>query len=184
MPIITLELPESAESLIKGEEIIARVGASVHAPVAAQTVSATMTPLPRLTCDEFLDWLDEDKHAEWVDGRVVLHDPVSRKHTQVGGLLIGAVRIFVEDNDLGEVAYDPFQMRIDAVASSRAPDILFAAKENLHRLKKNYLDGPADLVVEIISPESRGRDRGDKHFEYEKGGVREYWLLDPERRAC
>jgi Uma2 family endonuclease len=66
----------------------------------------------------------------------------------------------------------------------RAPDILFVAKKNLRRLKKTYLEGPADLVVEIISPGSRGVDRGDKLYEYEKGGVREYWLIDPERRKA
>lgn len=46
-------------------------------------------------------------------------------------------------------------------------------------MQGTYLDGPADLVVEVVSPESRGRDRGDKFHEYEQGGVREYWLVDP-----
>ncbi|MEW6209961.1 MAG: Uma2 family endonuclease, partial [Acidobacteriota bacterium] len=46
------------------------------------------------------------------------------------------------------------------------------------------LDGPADLVIEVISPESRARDRGDKFYEYEQGGVREYWLIDPLRRQA
>jgi len=44
------------------------------------------------------------------------------------------------------------------------------------------LQGPADIVVEVISPTSRSLDRGDKHYEYERGGVREYWLIDPERQ--
>ncbi|GIV15968.1 MAG: hypothetical protein KatS3mg022_1403 [Armatimonadota bacterium] len=55
---------------------------------------------------------------------------------------------------------------------------------NLHRLKENYLDGAADLVVEVISPESRARDRGEKFYEYEAAGVREYWLIDPERKRA
>jgi Uma2 family endonuclease len=37
------------------------------------------------------------------------------------------------------------------------------------------------LIVEIISPESSGRDRGEKFYEYEMAGVREYWLIDPQR---
>jgi Uma2 family endonuclease len=40
------------------------------------------------------------------------------------------------------------------------------------------------LVIEIISPESRARDSGDKFYEYEQGGVREYWLIDPIRRQA
>ena len=66
----------------------------------------------------------------------------------------------------------------------RAPDIFFVATAHLDRLKKTFLEGPADLVVEIISPESRARDRGEKFFEYEAGGVPEYWLLDPLRQQA
>ena len=51
-------------------------------------------------------------------------------------------------------------------------------------MKRLYLDGPADLAIEIISPGSRATDRGDKFYEYEQGGVLEYWLLDPERRQA
>jgi Uma2 family endonuclease len=47
-----------------------------------------------------------------------------------------------------------------------------------------YVDGAADLVIEIISPESRARDRGDKFYEYEAGGVKEYWLIDSERQQA
>jgi Uma2 family endonuclease len=54
----------------------------------------------------------------------------------------------------------------------------------MSRLKKTFLDGPADLVVEIISRGSGAIDRGDKYFEYEEGGVREYWLIDPRRKQA
>ena len=51
-------------------------------------------------------------------------------------------------------------------------------------MKSTYLDGPADLVVEVITPDSRARDRGEKFYEYEQGGVREYWLIDPLRKQA
>lgn len=143
--------------------------------------AAPPPPSPLLTYEAFLDWLDEDKHAEWVEGKIVMHSPVSLRHQLSGGFLLGLISQWVETHDLGVVAYAPFQMKIGTDLPGRAPDILFVAKKNLSRLKPNHLEGPADLVVEIISPESRGRDRGDKHYEYEKGGVGEYWLLDPER---
>ncbi len=63
--------------------------------------------------------------------------------------------------------------------SGREPDVLFIANDHLDRLKPPYLDGPADLVIEIISPESVKRYRGRKFFEYQAGGVAEYWLIDP-----
>jgi Uma2 family endonuclease len=60
---------------------------------------------------------------------------------------------------------------------------MFVEKANLARVENNVLRGPADLIIEILSPESRVRDRGEKYYEYERGGVREYWMLDPERRT-
>jgi Uma2 family endonuclease len=66
----------------------------------------------------------------------------------------------------------------------REPDIIFVSRENLERLKESHLEGPADLVIEIISRESLERDRGEKLEEYEEGGVREYWLIDPDRKEA
>ncbi len=64
--------------------------------------------------------------------------------------------------------------------SGREPDVHFVATSHLDRLHETYLDGPADLVVEIVSPESAGRDRGDKFYEYRAAGIPEYWLIDPQ----
>lgn len=68
--------------------------------------------------------------------------------------------------------------------SRREPDLLFVSSAHLERLKETYLDGPADLVVEVASPESAGRDRGDKFYEYEQAGIPEYWLIDPVRERA
>jgi Uma2 family endonuclease len=155
-------------------------------PTAAgptQTAMLTEAPL-RLSYEEFLDWLDEDKFAEWVNGEVVMHSPVSRRHSSVNVFLTGIVTAFVEENDLGEMYAKPFLMKTGPDLPARMPDILFVAKENLSRLKDNLLDGPADLVVEITSPESRSPYRSEKLYEYEQGGVREYWMIDLGRQTA
>jgi Uma2 family endonuclease len=94
------------------------------------------------------------------------------------------IGVFVEENDLGVLLTAPMIMKMQKTERGREPDLMFVSKKNLERLKKNYLDGAADLVIEIISPESRGRDRGDKFYEYEKEGVKEYWLIDYERKQA
>jgi Uma2 family endonuclease len=73
---------------------------------------------------------------------------------------------------------------MDVVARGREPDLLFISSERLHLLRHTFLDGAADVAIEIVSPESIGRDRGDKFVEYERAGVREYWLIDPDRRSA
>jgi Uma2 family endonuclease len=139
---------------------------------------------PQMTYEAFLDWDGENQHVEWVDGQMVPMSPVSKKHTDVGGFLLGLLKFFVEARDLGVVLYDPFQMKTGPDLPGRAPDVLFVATANLARLHETYLEGPGDLVVEIISPGSRAVDRGEKFYEYEQGGVPEYWLIDPQRQRA
>jgi Uma2 family endonuclease len=146
--------------------------------------SARAAPPGKVTYEEFLAWADEDTWAEWVNGEVIILTPASNRHQLLVGFLINLFQHFVEAHQLGVVLTAPFQMKIGSDLPGREPDILFIAQEHLDRLKNTYLDGPADLVVEVISRDSRARDRGEKFYEYEQGGVREYWLLDYLRRQA
>ncbi len=142
------------------------------------------SPPTKMTYEEFLAWADEDTRAEWVNGEIVFRGQVSKLHQEVGRFLLTVISLFVEAYRLGVVFYESFQMKTGDDLPGRLPDIFFVAKENSSRIKENRLEGPADLVVEIISLESRSRDRGEKFYEYEQGGVREYWLLDPLRKQA
>lgn len=138
----------------------------------------------RMTYEEFLRRKGDDSHVEWVDGEVVTMAPISNEHDDIAGLLYSLMRSYVEVRGLGVVKHDPFQMKTGPKLPGRAPDIQFLAKKNLNRLKDTHVQGPADLVVEVISTGRRGVDRGDRFFEYEQGGVKEYWLIDPERKQA
>jgi Uma2 family endonuclease len=142
-------------------------------------LQASVPPEP-VTYEEFLAWADEDTLAEWVDGKVIMTSPASLPHQRLAGFLLQVLSIAVEVRQWGVVIGAPFQMKLER--SGREPDLLFVAAGHEDRLREGYLEGPADLVVEIVSPESVGRDRGEKFTEYEAGGVPEYWLLDPQRR--
>ena len=138
--------------------------------------------LPRMTFEEFLEWCDEKTFAEWVDGEVILMSPVSLAHQDLAAFLAALLRLFVEANNRGLVLTAPFLMKLAVRPSGREPDVMFIARERLGNLKNVYLDGPADLAIEVISPESRPRDRKDKYYEYQQAGVREYWWFDPIRQ--
>jgi len=149
-------------------------------PITQTPSSANETPR-FATAEEFLQWLDEDTLAEWRDGETIIMTLASLRHQDVVGFLSTLLRLYVQRHALGRVIEAPFPMRMKKAV--REPDILFVAQEHLERLKPTYLDGGADLVVEVISPESVGRDRGEKFYEYEEAGVREYWLIDPQREV-
>ena len=145
---------------------------------AVDEVSTTPKQKKKITFEEYLTKYD-GKYAEWIDGEVILFMSAPDRHQDLVGFLEALLRMFVEENDLGIIRTGPMTMKLSS--RGREPDVFFLAKENLNRLEKNYLNGAADLVIEIISPESRGRDRGDKFYEYEQAGVKEYWLIDYER---
>jgi Uma2 family endonuclease len=137
-----------------------------------------------MTYEQFLEWADEDTWAEWVDGEVIMMTPAAEWHQDLSDFLTALLRHYAEARGSGMLRSAPFQMKTGPDLPGREPDVLFVAAANVSRLKDTYLDGPADLVIEVISPDSRARDRGEKFYEYEQGGVREYWLLDPQRRQA
>lgn len=119
---------------------------------------------------------------EWVNGSLVEMAPPSPDHARKILFLAEILDAFAEHHDLGAVFPDGLAMRLRD--SARVPDVAFVRKGNLDRLQPTHLDGGADLIVEIVSPESGPRDRGEKFDEYEAAGVEEYWIVDPRRRLA
>lgn len=132
----------------------------------------------RMSYEEFLAWSDEDVHAEWVNGEVIVQMPPKRPHQRVVAFLMQLMGLFIQLFQLGELLPAPFEMRATPDGAAREPDLIFVAREHLDRLSPERLSGPADLVVEVISDDSVARDRADKFYEYQEAGVREYWILD------
>jgi Uma2 family endonuclease len=138
-------------------------------------------PRPRMTFEQFLT--SPYERAEWVDGEVFELSQENLDYQGVVGFLYPLLSDFVEQRELGQVFLN-LLMKTGRRLAGRVPDVLFLAKEHESRLRRNYIDGPADLVAEVVSPDSVMRDREVKRREYEEGGVPEFWLIDPlEKRA-
>jgi Uma2 family endonuclease len=120
--------------------------------------------------------------AEWKEGEVILTMPAKEEHQRVVTLLVTLLNLFIGLRQAGVVLEAPFEVRLGPDGPSREPDILFVASSNLGRLSRDRLVGGPDLAVEVISDDSVGRDRGDKFYEYQDAGVREYWIVDPRPR--
>lgn len=132
----------------------------------------------RLTWEEYLHFGEENTLAEWIDGRVVVLFSGSTQHQRIVGFLEKVIGLFVETHDLGEVFTAPYAMKLNPQRRGREPDVLFVSRERENLIEKNFLNGAADLVIEIVSPESIERDSVQKFVEYEAAGIREYWLID------
>lgn len=131
-----------------------------------------------MTYEEFLTWANEDTHAEWVDGEVIVFMPTVIRHQRLVVFLTTLLELYSRLRDLGEVLVAPTEMRLAMVRSAREPDILFVLREHLDRVAERRIDGPADLVIEIVSDDSVTRDRREKLLEYQRAGVPEYWIVD------
>lgn len=129
---------------------------------------------------EYLDRYSAD-FCEWINGVVIKMSPVSTPHDRLSRFLVMIFFAYTSRYG-GEVAQAPVVMRLPGKPSGREPDLQVLLPENADRYHRTYIDGPADLVVEIISPESVERDRGEKFAEYERDGVKEYWILDEQRK--
>lgn len=152
----------------------------------ATLYSADRRPPPPtpVSFEEFMAWADEDSRAEWVDGEIVVMAPCNLGHQDLVGFLYELIGGYVRTHRLGRVFLMGVMMRLATRPSGREPDVLFVANAHVDRLRETYLDGPADLAVEIVSPDSVERDRVEKLAEYEAAGIPEYWVIDLPRREA
>lgn len=134
----------------------------------------------RLTYDDFVRFPDDGLRHELIDGvHYVTPSPVTR-HQQLSGRLHLAIGSYLEAHpEAGHLFYAPFDVifsRWDVVE----PDLIFVAADQLEILTDANVNGAPALVIEILSPGTRKRDLGIKRELFDRGGVREYWVVDPK----
>jgi len=123
--------------------------------------------------------LPEDKRYEILDGELYLIAAPKTKHQRVSLNLSVALYQHVRGSGLGQILEAP----CDVILSEEnvvQPDILFVRKERIGIIGEAHIAGPPDLVVEILSAGSRGKDCELKRKTYARFGVQEYWIVDPD----
>ena len=139
---------------------------------------ATAQPVLKFTYEDYRT-TPEDKRYELLDGDLLMTPAPNLKHQQVLLRLGSRLGPFIEERALGELFVAP----CDVVLSDHdvvQPDLLFVSRERERLLSGgDAVRGAPDLVVEILSPATAGRDRGYKRALYARHGVAEYWLVDP-----
>ena len=134
----------------------------------------------KFTYEDYLHF-PEDKRYEIIDGEVHMVPSPGPYHQDISWRLELTISTFVEKNGLGKIYHAP----LDVVFSETdvvQPDIMFISKERLNIITEKNVQGAPDLIVEIISPTSEYRDRVIKRKLYSKYEVKEYWLVDLEKK--
>jgi len=136
----------------------------------------------RLTYADFLEFPDDGMRHELIDGVHYVTPSPNLGHQELVGRLYLALGTFLAGRrHLGRVFLSP----LDVVMSDHdvvEPDLLYVAGDQQDILTPANVRGVPALVVEVLSPSTRSRDRGLKRRLFEERGVREYWLVDPEAR--
>ncbi len=124
----------------------------------------------------------EGVRTEWVAGKVEVYSVSNNtRHQEIIRFLLLLLDIYLSFRTLGKVLLAGVPMKIENIQHAREPDLMVLLTEHLGKIKETYVDGVADIVIEVVSPESDEHDHGKKFLEYEAAGVSEYWLIDPIR---
>ena len=141
----------------------------------------------RYTFADVLTW-GEDERIEIINGEAVMMAPPSRIHQKISVELSRQLANYLEGKKC-EVYHAPFAVRLfeqdgdtpDEVDTMVEPDIAVVCDKN--KLDKHGCKGAPDMVVEILSPSTRRHDRLVKLNLYQRAGVREYWIVNPEDKT-
>jgi Uma2 family endonuclease len=130
--------------------------------------------------EDLLDLPDDGRRYEIIEGELYEMPAPSWAHQTILYNLVLALGPLIQalGGILRFAPLDTFFTGADPVQ----PDIIVLLPDGEARPSKRGVEGPPDLVVEVISPSNRGHDRLTKYALYARAGVREYWLIDPDAR--
>jgi len=141
----------------------------------------------RYTFADCLTW-GENERIEIVNGEAVMMAPPSRAHQEISGELFRQLANFLEGKKC-RVYAAPFAVRLFEKEGETPEDVDTMVEPDLSvvcdsdKLDKHGCKGAPDLVIEILSPSTRRHDRLIKMGLYQRAGVREYWIVDPEYKS-
>ena len=132
----------------------------------------------KLTWDDIKDLPEDAGRTEIVDGDLVMSPAPSSRHQRIATALGAKIYPFVRQKQLGEF----FSSAVHVVLAQHVnyePDLCFVSHGRLDLVQELVIEGPPDLIVEIMSESNRAHDTVVKFHHYEQYGVREYWIVDP-----
>ena len=154
---------------------------SPKARLIIERVSETLEAEERLR-RHFYETVREDQKAECINGEIIIHSPVKKIHETASSNLFALLKPYVLKHRLGYVGHEKMMIRL--TRNDYEPDVCFFSNEKAASLHDDQtLFPPPDFVVEVLSSGTYERDRGIKYEDYEAHGVKEYWIVDPQKQV-
>jgi Uma2 family endonuclease len=148
--------------------------------MAGTDEAGTANSAVKLTYADFVLFPDDGKRHELIDGEHYVTPSPTTRHQRMSGRLFLLIASWLEQHPIGEVFSAPFDVVLsdfDVVE----PDLLYLSNERAARvLTELHARGVPELVIEIASKATRKRDETIKRHLYDRAGVSEYWVVDPE----
>lgn len=134
------------------------------------------------TIEDIYD-LPDGERAELIDGRIFYMAPPTTAHQRLVSDLHYQIKDYIKRNNGDcEVFPAPFAVFLNKDDMNYVePDISVIC--DISKLDDKGCQGAPDWVIEIVSPSSKSRDYMTKLFKYKTAGVREYWIVDPEKQT-
>ena len=138
----------------------------------------TTTTIEKKTIRDY-QLLPESAPYQLINGKLIMSPAPKRIHQKLSGQIFKRIASNLDKNNLGEVYYAPFDVYLDD-ENIVQPDICFISQKNISILTDAGADGAPDLIIELLSPSNAYYDLRSKLQLYEKYGVKEYFIVDPE----
>ncbi len=122
--------------------------------------------------------LPEGSPYQLIGGDLVMTPSPIPYHQILIGKIFLKLSKYVEDKKVGMVLLAPLDVYFSETDTYQ-PDIMFISRERLNIVGEKKIEGPPDLIIEILSPQTAYYDLRTKKDTYEKSGVKEYWIVDP-----
>jgi Uma2 family endonuclease len=140
---------------------------------------------PPRTLMEVYEMLPEGTLAELIENQIYMSPAPIFSHQRIIKSIAKQLDKIVEGTDLGMVIFAPFDVKLDKTKNSVQPDIVVILKSNQNQINElGRFEGVPDLLVEVLSPSNKEYDLIKKKDLYEKFGVKEYWIVDPETKLA
>jgi len=148
------------------------------------TMDTAELPIPKKAAYTYADYaeLPEGAPYELIDAALVMSPSPSVRHQRVVLQLGRALLNAAEADGAGEAFVAPMDVSFTDVDTVQ-PDLIFVSVERRAIIGEQRIEGPPDLVIEVLSPSTAYLDLAQKKRLYEREGVKEYWVVDPEQRA-